>query len=97
MVADVITPVHEAEAAAKGYKLVIITTGMQDKIVVISLFKMGTKFDDCGKPDSAAYDEVVIENGKKVSKINITNNQINLEYSSETGVSDFRTVPVEFK
>ena len=97
MVADTVTPVHESEAATKGYTLAITTTGMQDKVVAVSLFKSDVKFDDCGKPSSAAYDEVVVENGKKVSKIVIQDNRVTLNYSSETGHFDFQTVPVEFK
>lgn len=97
MVADVVTPVNEAEVNAKGCKLAIITTGMQDKVVVVSLFKKDVQFDDCGKPKSPVYDEVVVENGKKVTKITIENNKINLEYSSESGETDFQSIPVEFK
>ena len=97
MVADTVTPVHQTEAAAKGYTLAIITTGLQDKVVAVSLFKSDVKFDDCGKPSSAAYDEVVVENGKKVSKIVIQDNRITLNYSSEIGQTDFQAIPVEFK
>jgi len=74
MVADTVTPIHEAEATSKGYKLAVITTGMQNKVVAVSLFKSDVKFDDCGRPSSAAYDEAVVENGKKVSNIVIQNN-----------------------
>ena len=95
--ADVITPIQSAAASAKGYKLVVIISGMHDKIVLVSLFPRNAGFDICGKPSAEAYDTIEVEDDKKLSKIVIHDKKIDLQYSSRKGITDFKTVPVEFK
>jgi hypothetical protein len=97
MVADVVTPIYETEASVKGFKLAIITTGMQDKVEVVSLFPKEVTFDDCGRPQPEAYHEVVVEDDKAVEKINVENKKITLEYSDKHGTTNFSSVLAEFK
>lgn len=86
--ADTIEFLDSATVGGKRYRLVAVTSGISDKITFIALFAKDTRFDACGKPDTAALDAVDIDYGPEhgpvvqwLNRIEVRGNAISIHYA----------------
>lgn len=71
-----------------NYQLFLITTGLQDKVDFLSLYKNAVEFNSCGQSDTLALDSQAIDYGPEgeeyvqwAKEIIITGEKIKIVYS----------------